>query len=599
MSKTPGTPDAPPRMNAATDAPRPGEASRQSDWRYTWLIVLAGAALLLPGVFWGLPVGKAIAGADRVLRGEVPYRDFWSMYAPGQFYAIAAIFRLFGRHLILQAAAVVFIYALSGGAIFALLRNVGVAPGAAAVVAIVWIAGNWGTAPELTTYPPAILLLVLAVGRIVALAHDARPRQAWTAGALLGAAAIFKHDVAAYGALAATLAILALTRSSPDERLAGSGWAALLRAAGGALIVLAPAAAYIAYHAGAYAWTDLFVFPAGDFRLVRGEAYPSLLPGLTPLRDWLAAPRDIFRARRALDYVSTWILSTLPQFVFVLGVAVTWHARRRLARPALAAAVTSLGLMPCFYLAAHVQKNTHLYSMALLSFCLGAMAWTGLRSRQLGEGERNDAAAGTPAAPPRPSPSTRRVLRGLLILAAAVYAIGLFIPAGMEAYRMVSGWSERRRLDLPGTAGIFVSRRDYETYRPVATFIRRHVPPEEPIFVGVMRHDAIVVNDLRPYYLTGRRNCCRYDELHPGIVDRDEVQQEIIDSLVAERVRCAVLWQFGWPRQRLDEIKAGRRAAIPELGAERLDRFLAARHEVLEQHGELVVLWRKSVPRVD
>src|SRR3989339_322769 len=38
----------------------------------------------------------SIYGATRVLDGCIPYRDFWTLYAPGQFYTIAAIFKIFG-----------------------------------------------------------------------------------------------------------------------------------------------------------------------------------------------------------------------------------------------------------------------------------------------------------------------------------------------------------------------------------------------------------------------------------------------------------------------------------------------------------------------
>jgi hypothetical protein len=40
--------------------------------------------------------GLVVYGAARVMRGEVPYRDFWSMYGPGQFYLIAGLFKIFG-----------------------------------------------------------------------------------------------------------------------------------------------------------------------------------------------------------------------------------------------------------------------------------------------------------------------------------------------------------------------------------------------------------------------------------------------------------------------------------------------------------------------
>jgi hypothetical protein len=37
-----------------------------------------------------------LVGSTRVLAGDVPYKDFWTMYGPGQFYLTAWLFTLFG-----------------------------------------------------------------------------------------------------------------------------------------------------------------------------------------------------------------------------------------------------------------------------------------------------------------------------------------------------------------------------------------------------------------------------------------------------------------------------------------------------------------------
>jgi len=39
-------------------------------------------------------------GAVRILHGDVPYRDFWTMYAPAQFYIVAVLYKLFGLKLL-------------------------------------------------------------------------------------------------------------------------------------------------------------------------------------------------------------------------------------------------------------------------------------------------------------------------------------------------------------------------------------------------------------------------------------------------------------------------------------------------------------------
>src|SRR6185369_12971082 len=44
--------------------------------------------------------GIVLQGAERILRGEVPYRDFFSFYTPGSFYLVAFLFRFVGDSLV-------------------------------------------------------------------------------------------------------------------------------------------------------------------------------------------------------------------------------------------------------------------------------------------------------------------------------------------------------------------------------------------------------------------------------------------------------------------------------------------------------------------
>jgi hypothetical protein len=43
--------------------------------------------------------GLVVLNADRISAGDIPYEDFWTVYPPGQFYVVAAVFKLFGKTL--------------------------------------------------------------------------------------------------------------------------------------------------------------------------------------------------------------------------------------------------------------------------------------------------------------------------------------------------------------------------------------------------------------------------------------------------------------------------------------------------------------------
>src|SRR5512145_695376 len=74
--------------------------------------------------FQGLGVSISTIGAERVLRGEIPYRDFWTMYAPGHFYLLALLFRIFGSHILVETIATSVVCAAAGLVCYWLVFNV-------------------------------------------------------------------------------------------------------------------------------------------------------------------------------------------------------------------------------------------------------------------------------------------------------------------------------------------------------------------------------------------------------------------------------------------------------------------------------------------
>ena len=46
--------------------------------------------------------GFPVYAAQRILAGDVPYRDFWTIHPPGQWYTLAALFKVFGFSLLAE-----------------------------------------------------------------------------------------------------------------------------------------------------------------------------------------------------------------------------------------------------------------------------------------------------------------------------------------------------------------------------------------------------------------------------------------------------------------------------------------------------------------
>jgi hypothetical protein len=532
------------------------------------LVALLVLALLLPGACFGTSPSrsKAVVGAARVFAGEVPYRDFWTMYAPGQFYALAAAWRVFGRELIIAAILTCALHAAAASLLYGIARQLAASVRAAAAIALAFGLSRFQVCPEFGSYPPALLLILGALGCLADRWRGGASARELQAGVLLGFAAWFKHDVAAYAAAAAILGAFA-ARALGDREV--RPWRALARVAAGALAGAAPAAVFVALAAGADAWQDLIAFPGGDFRAVRGEAYPQL-PYFASIQGWLERPTSLVEARDAGNAVRAWILCVAPELAFAAGAWLAARYHRALEPRELAAAATLLAAIPFFWLAAHVQQNTHLTSMAVASLLLAAL-WC--------------ASAAIP-----------RAWKRAVLLLALFHAAGLALDAGEEVYVMKNHVARSVPFGLPGTSGVRVLPRARGEVGEIAEFVRANVPEGEPIHCGLWRHDAVVISDPRFYFLADRPSATRYHELHPGVTDREGVQREMVEEIERSGMRCAVLWRFGWPDERLDAIAARRKAALPDCGSPLLDRYFRERFETVMERGELVVVWRKDAP---
>jgi len=532
-------------------------------------IVLGGLLLQLPALLWGLPGAKALNNALRILDGEVPYRDFWSMYAPGHFYLTAIVFKVFGTHYWGQGVVVQLLNAINGALLFMIVRRLGLPLRPALIVGFAFALIEWGHT-ELSSYPTVLPFVLTGLDRVIRYLQGRGAGQLIVAGLLFGVGAWFKHDVAFYvatgTAVGVSIAWLLLRGPRPDTWVSPVG--VFSRVAGGALITALPVAALLAWKAGPDAWQDLIVFPASDFRVVRSESYPPIVPDFQPIGRWMSEPFNLDNLIAMSRYLPTWIQANVPQLVFLVAAAALWLKRRSLTPDVIGVSALSLATMTFFWASAHVQQNTNFTSLWILSIILGALAWASGRVR----------------------PAVRIALVLLFVVATGSFVVGSARHIAEIAYF----WNSHRTLDFPRVAGVRVAGWQYDVYHPIVSFIRRHVPESEPIYAGLGRHDSVVISDQRFYFLAGRRIASRYGELHPGIVDRQEVQREIIADLERLNVRCVVLWHFGWPRSQMETILASRRREIPEIGSTLLDEYLRREFQQVARYGEYALLWRKT-----
>jgi len=201
------------------------------------LVFLAGLAYFLSYMHYGLAYdeGYLLDSVERILDGQVIYRDFHHTYAPGSFYLVAALFKIFGKTILLERLVFAVLGALRCLLAFQIVRRL--VPGRVAYLAPLLAMAAPG--PWHKVFFPAFGLLALYA---VLVALGKGPRWWLTAGVAVGLAAFFRQDVAVFAVVAA-VAGLAIASGRLRAGFAG-GLRPLGFLAAGAALVAAPVALY-------------------------------------------------------------------------------------------------------------------------------------------------------------------------------------------------------------------------------------------------------------------------------------------------------------------------------------------------------------------
>jgi hypothetical protein len=181
--------------------------------------LLFGAGALISGltILYGInphDEGLMLQAAARVADGELPYRDFYANYGPGQFYLLGGLDAAFGPSLLAWRIVRVALDALVATLAYGLVRRDAPPP----VAILVWVAAIVAMAHPTLPHPNATAL-ALALGAVL-LAR----RSPTGAGVLAGLAFGFRFDLGAAAAVAAALA--AVDRASALRVLGAAGLAA-------------------------------------------------------------------------------------------------------------------------------------------------------------------------------------------------------------------------------------------------------------------------------------------------------------------------------------------------------------------------------------
>lgn len=179
--------------------------------------------------------GYLLDGVERIINGQVIYRDFHHTYAPGRFYLIAAAFELFGKNILVERVIFALLQAIKCTLGFLIVRSI-VKNGFAYVVPLlVMIApGPW----HKVFFSSLGFLAVYAVMRSL----DRSLKYLVACGVLVGLCAVFRQDVAGFAVIAAAVGLI-FRRLTTGEDLSGLA-ARMASILAGLAIVIVPVVVY-------------------------------------------------------------------------------------------------------------------------------------------------------------------------------------------------------------------------------------------------------------------------------------------------------------------------------------------------------------------
>jgi hypothetical protein len=439
-------------------------------------------------------------GADRVLHGDVPHRDFYALYGPGQFYVLAGLYKLFGASVLIERVWNTIVSACSVVLIFLIVNRVAPSRLAvlAAVAALPWFQNNsiYGTSviPCMAAMLASLLFLAPALGRT-----DASPRLLG-AGACVGVVALFRYDIG-FATLGAECALIAVStwfeRPAARNRPRAVVLSLIVFGGGFAIVALPVAVAYAVAGVLPDLYFDAFAFPASAY--ARTRALP--LPRLSTL----------------MAYPTEFVGVYLPMVLCALAVPAIFAAAFA-RRSALQWTLLALTVLEAVWFAkGFVRASVIQMSMALvLSAPLAVVLAHAIRGRGR--------------------------LRTAIAVAALVVCLGETIAWEPPALAMIG-----RNLTQPpncrpppGLGRIACFELPLDDVKTVQ-YVQQHTAPDDPVFVGVARHDKIFVNDVALYFAMNRRSATKWHHFDPGLQTSAPIQQEIVGELQRGHTRLLVI----------------------------------------------------------
>ncbi len=434
-----------------------------------------------------------LVGAERILNGQIPHKDFSSEYPVGQLYTLAALFKVFGISSITERVYDLLTKSFLSLSIFIIIRllSSNILALAGWAMSLVWI--QYSTSPAYPAYQ-SLLFIYISCYWLFLHIKEQNNHYIVLSAIFIAIATLFRHDFGGYAAIAITTVMISRSITKVQS------WVPTVLFIGSGIMAGLPVIIYLIMNSGIEPIiNDLILIPIA-MRENQALPYPSL---------------------------SRW---NLPFYVFPLVLLIGFITSiiliicKRDATRAYAILFISLIGILCLNQVKMRSDKIHLLPSALTAILLAPVLLHSLSIERLLSKWQN------------------RVVYALFVI---VFGVTLSKP--VEAIFSI----------LLNTNGYIVKNVNPEIERAkhlkisadlkdTVAYIKNNTSNIENIYVGVKNHDQFAISDVIVYFLAERNCASRYHVLNPGVQTTIEVQKEMIKEFKSNPPKLIVLAPRSW-----------------------------------------------------
>jgi hypothetical protein len=535
------------------------------------LLVIATAFLLL-ALTLGVGIydeGIILVGTMRVAYGEIPHRDFYTLYGPANFYVLASLFKLISPSILVARLWDTVIRALVATFIFLIVDKCGARREAyfAYGASLIWL-GFF--AHYLYPIFPALLFTLISAFFLLHL-FQGTPRVLLliASGASIGFVTLFRYELG-FGVYVTECLVMGSyvlsLKNSKRETFVVLMCILLPYSLGFAVVLVPIAVAYLIYIPISDFVFDLVSFPSENYVKMRSLPFPTgrqlvsspaQIAIYLPAGVWIAALIMMFREKAGRPPRQQLMEGRFAHWTLILlgALSITFYLKGIVRVSIIHLGPSIILVLALLAVVAKYRLTNDGLSKAVVWLCIFIASMPTLSAAHTVQGRlRHNIKELSRSSMWKAHPTEQQVITS-----------SCRPPSGL--------------------ARIACFRLDKELINAIQ-FLQQQTQTNDVIFSGLVRHDKIFINDVMLYFLANRQPVTKWHQFDPGLQTTAPIQQEMVLEFESKKPRFIVLEQIDL----LDEPNASGLSS----GVTILDDYIRRKYELVRQYGTIYVLARRE-----